>query len=75
LRNIGGRKGDRFVCVPIGIREGGLQLQAREDLEFEAFDPVSGALVRAATLKTGERITLPAGSGGLILKGRVRTAK
>jgi hypothetical protein len=75
LRNIGSRQGHRFVCVPIGIRENGLQLQAREDLEFKAFDPVSGAVIKAATLKTGEKVVLPAGSGGLILKGRVRPAR
>lgn len=70
VRNIGGRKDDHFVCVPIGIRTGGLQLEAREDLQFEVFDPLSGKSIQSARLKTGERIVLPAGAGGLILKGQ-----
>ncbi|MCW5553459.1 MAG: hypothetical protein KIS67_15020 [Verrucomicrobiae bacterium] len=71
VRNIGGRKDDRFVCIPIGIRAGGLQLEARADLQFEVFDPLSGRSIQSAKLKTGERIVLPDGAGGLILKGKV----
>jgi hypothetical protein len=76
VRNIGSRKDDRFVCVPIGIRAGGLPIEAREDLEFEAIDPVTGKSVRSAQIKSGERLGLPAGPGGLIVTGRVsRTAR
>jgi hypothetical protein len=75
VRNIGSRKEDRFICVPIGIREKGLQLQAREDLQFDAFDPLSGEVIKSATMKSGDEITLPAGPGGLILKGRVLPAR
>ncbi|MEO8352311.1 MAG: hypothetical protein ABI680_11315 [Chthoniobacteraceae bacterium] len=75
VRNIGGRKDDRFVCVPIGIRAGGLQLEAREDLEFEVFDPLTGQSLQSATMKTGERIVLPAADGGLILRGRVSSGR
>lgn len=75
VRNIGGRKDDRFVCVPIGIRAGGLQLEAREDLQFEATDPLTGKKIHSAQMKTGERLTLPPGPGGLILKGRVAASK
>ncbi len=71
VRNIGSRKDDRFVCVPIGIRADGLQLEAREDLQFEAIDPLTGNIVRSAKMKAGERIVLPAGAGGLIVMGRV----
>ena len=70
IRNIGSRNGDQFVCVPIGIRTGGLQLEAREDLEFDAIDPRSGKVVRSAKLETGETVHLPGEAGGLILKGR-----
>ena len=71
VRNIGSRKEDRFVCVPIGIREGGLPIEAREDVEFDVFDPLTAKTLRSATMKAGERMVLPAGAGGLILKGRV----
>jgi hypothetical protein len=70
VRNTGSRKGDRFVCVPIGIRPGGLQLQAREALRFTAHDPLTGKVVKAATPRRGQRVTLPPGPGGLILLGR-----
>ena len=71
VRNIGSRKEDRFVCVPIGIRKGGLQIEAREAVEFDAVDPLTAKTVRSAKMKAGERMVLPAGAGGLILKGRV----
>ena len=71
VRNIGGRQGDRFVCVPIGIREGGLQLEAREPLQFTAYDPLTGAEVNKATMRPGERLTLPAGPGALVILGRM----
>jgi hypothetical protein len=71
VRNMGSRKEDRFVCVPIGIREGGLQIEAREDVEFDAIDPLTAKTVRSAKMKAGERMVLPAGAGALILKGRV----
>ena len=75
VRNIGSRKDDRFVCVPIGIRAGGLQLEAREDLQFEAIDPLTGKKIHSAQMKTGERLVLPAGAGGLILQGRVAASQ
>jgi hypothetical protein len=74
VRNIGSRKQDRFVCVPIGIRPGGLELEAREALEFDAIDPLSGSTLRSAKMNNGERIVLPAGAGGLIIVGRVLAA-
>jgi len=75
VRNIGSRKGDRFVCVPIGIRAGGLQLEARENLQFEAIEPLTGKTIHSAEMKTGERLVLQPGAGGLILKGRVAASK
>jgi hypothetical protein len=71
VRNTGNRKGDRFICLPIGLRAGGLQLEARENLEFEAIDPLTGKIVRSAKMKIGERVVLPTGAGALILTGSV----
>jgi hypothetical protein len=70
VRNIGSRKDARFVCVPIGIRAGGLQLEAREELEFDSFDPLTGKKLGTARMKAGEQFVLPRGDGGLILVGR-----
>lgn len=71
VRNIGGRKGKEFVCVPIGIRKGGVMMEAREAVEFTAYDPLTGKAVHEATLRRGERATLPVGPGALIVKGKI----
>jgi hypothetical protein len=70
VRNTGSRKDDRFVCVPIGIQPGGLELQARHALSFVAYDPLTGAALKSASLRSGDRLILPAGPGALILLGR-----
>jgi hypothetical protein len=73
VRNTGGRNDGRFVCVPIGILPGGLQLEARHDLEFAAHDPLTGQKLKTMEMRRGERVTLPAGPGALIILGRVVT--
>ncbi len=70
VRNAGSRKGDRFVCVPIGIRPEGLQLEARTTLEMDVINPLAGTIFRSAKMKRGERLMLPPGPGGWILLGR-----
>ncbi len=71
VRNIGGRNGDEFVCVPIGIHPGGLQIEARHALKFTAFDPLTGEMKLTATMRRGARVTLPAEPGALVILGRV----
>lgn len=71
VRNAGSRKGDRFVCVPIGIRPGGLSIRARVALRFTAHDPLTGEALMSATMRPGERLTLPAGPGALLVLGRI----
>jgi hypothetical protein len=71
VRNTGNRKGDRFVCVPIGIRSGGLQVQARTALSFSAHDPLTGEMLTSATMRPGERLILPSGPGALIVSGQI----
>jgi hypothetical protein len=71
LRNTGSRKGDQFVCVPISILPGGLDLQARENVRFTAYDPLSGRDVKSAAMRSGERIHLPSGPGALVIVGRI----
>jgi hypothetical protein len=72
VRNTGSRKDNQFICVPIGIRSGGLPIQARRRLEFTAYDPLTGAAVHTAKLQSGERLTLPAGPGALLVMGRIQ---
>lgn len=69
LRNAGSRRGKEFVCVPIGIRPGGLEVEARRDLRFTARDPVTGVVVTEGTLQRGERQRLPGGTEALLIRG------
>ena len=43
--NVGGIKGNQFVCCPVGILSGGLTLQARRDVSFTVYHPMTGAVV------------------------------
>lgn len=70
VRMTGSRKADRFVCVPIGIRAGGFELQARHGLQFTSHDPLSGHEVQSVTLRSGEKVMLSPGPGALIILGR-----
>lgn len=67
----GSRKGDQFVCVPIGVRPGGLELQARQALLFTAYDPLSGKVLKSASMNSGDKLLLPAGPGALLILGRI----
>ena len=71
VRNVGGRKGERFVCVAIGIKPEGLELEAREAVELAAHDPLTGEVVKAAKLRAGERVRVPGRLGALIVVGKV----
>lgn len=68
-RNIGSAKGSAFVCLPMGILEGGLTLEARRPLRFQVFNPLTGVVITNATLATGERCVLLQGPRAYILKG------
>jgi hypothetical protein len=65
-------QGDRFVALPIGILSGGLEIEAKRPIEWTAFNPVTGKELKSARLSPGERASLPAGPGALVVRGRVR---
>jgi hypothetical protein len=69
VRNIGGIKGEAFVCFPMGILDGGVTLQARRPAQFQVYNPLTGAVVSNLTLNAGSQFTLPQGPGACILKG------
>jgi hypothetical protein len=71
VRNTGSRKGNRFICLPVGLRPGGLQLQARENLRIEVIHPLTGEVIRTAALRPGERLTLGQGPGAYLVLGSV----
>jgi hypothetical protein len=71
VRNIGSRKEDRFVCLPIGILREGLNLAAREHMRFTAYDPLTGEALESATLRSGEQKRLKPGPGALLILGQI----
>lgn len=71
VRNIGARRGSRFVCAPIGIRPGGLVLEARRPLDFRVYDPLTGKVVLSAVRQAGGRVRLPQGPGAYLLTGDI----
>jgi hypothetical protein len=68
-RNIGGSKCLEFVCYPQGIRAGGVTLQARRDMSFNVYHPMTGAIVDSRTLLANQSLTLAQGPGAYIIKG------
>ena len=68
-RNFGARKGDEFICYPMGIRQDGVWLQARVPLHMKVFDPLSGQAVLEARLRADERLHLPIGPGAYVCRG------
>jgi hypothetical protein len=73
-RNIGAIQGRAFVCLPMGILDGGLTLEARRPLRFEVFNPLTGLAVTNAVLVAGERWVLSQGPRAYILKGMLLAA-
>lgn len=71
VRNLGSRKGDRFVCAPVGIRPGGLRLDPREAVSYTVIDPASGQVVEKGVKQKGETLMLPGRFRALLILGRV----
>ena len=67
----GAVKGGRFVALPLGIRPGGLEIEARVRVDFEAIDLIDGAVGLRRALAAGERFRLPPGRGAWILLGTI----
>src|SRR5262249_345172 len=54
VRNTGSQRGQRFVCVPIGIRSGGLKLEARRRMKLTVYDLVTGKPLLSSSKERGE---------------------
>ena len=70
VRNIGSTKAGELVCLPMGILAGGVTLEARRDVRFEVYNPLTGTVVSNLTLSAGTALTLPQGPGAYIIKGK-----
>ncbi|MDO8587542.1 MAG: sugar-binding protein, partial [Armatimonadota bacterium] len=69
-RNIGGRKGIEFICFTQGVLGGGVTLEARQQVTFRVYDPLTGALVMDTTTKNAaEQINLAMGNEIYVIKG------
>ena len=61
------QKGERIVCVPVGLRREGLALTARASLRLRTFDLVTGQELGVTELMAGKRTTLTSISPAFIL--------
>jgi hypothetical protein len=69
VRNIGSSKGGQFLCLLMGILDGGVTLEARHAARFQIFNPLTGGVITNLTLEAGRRFTLPQGPRAYIIKG------
>jgi hypothetical protein len=67
--NAGSRSGNEFICYPMGIRSGGLLLQAREPMTAVAVNPLNGAILVGGVLNTGQQALLPQGPEAWVIRG------
>ncbi len=68
-RDCGATKGMEFISFPMGILPGGVELEARRPMTFEAIDPIDGTAAFRLIRGAGERFVLPPGRGAYIIKG------
>ncbi len=69
VRNIANVKGDDFYTLPIGILGGGVELQARQNMTVQVFNPLNGEVVRELTPSATQRFTLEQGPQAYIIRG------
>ncbi|WP_428938604.1 hypothetical protein [Fontivita pretiosa] len=67
--NLSTIRDDRFYTLPMGILPGGAELQARRDMTFQLFNPLTGQVVLETTKRAGERFTIAQGPQAYIVKG------
>lgn len=69
VRHTGATKGDEFVTLPIGILGGGVELEARRPMLFQAYHPLTGASVVSRALDPGTRFMLGQGPRAYVIRG------
>ncbi|MEX2170092.1 MAG: hypothetical protein WD851_12345 [Pirellulales bacterium] len=70
VRHLSNVKGDKFYTLPISILAGGVQLQARQNMTLQAFNPLTGEVAYEMTPSAGQTFTLAQGPQAYIIKGR-----
>jgi hypothetical protein len=71
VRSVDTRKGNRFLCLPLGIQPGGVRLRARQSVKLQVYHPLTGKVVMSATRPAGGFIDLPQGPGAYLIKGTI----
>ena len=69
VRHIANVRGDEFYTLPIGILGGGLQLQARQNMTIQVFNPLDGTVVLEAMPAANEHLTLDQGPEAYLIRG------
>lgn len=72
IRNLSCWKDDRFYCLPVGIRPGGVELEARHPMDFEVIDLLTGEVISRHSLPSGQRIVLRPSREAVLVRGRYR---
>lgn len=73
VRHLSNVKGNEFYTLPIGILSGGVQLQARQNMTFQAFNPLTGEVVYEMTPSANQTFTLGQGPQAYIIRGHYAT--
>lgn len=69
IRNLSNVKGNEFYTLPIGILAGGVELEPRQNMTIQVFNPLSGEVVYEMTPSAGARFTLGQGPQAYIIRG------
>ncbi len=69
VRNTGKIKGHEFITLPIGILAAGVTIEARRDVSFEVYNPLTGQVVLSTSRIAGQQVTLPQGPGAYVIRG------
>jgi hypothetical protein len=69
VRHTGKRKSNEFITLPIGILDGGVELEARRPMTFKVYNPLTGQVAYSLAKKAGERFILQQGPKAYIIRG------
>jgi hypothetical protein len=70
VRHLSSVNGDQFVTLPIGILPGGVQIQPRQNMSLQVFNPLTGEVVAEMTPSANRPFTLVQGPHAYLIKGR-----
>ncbi len=69
LRHLSRVRDREFYTLPIGILSDGVELEPRQNMTLQAFNPLTGEVLYEATPSAGQRFTLAQGPQAYIIRG------